>query len=304
MLTPGVERKRWPIRDHPAEHWLKPAKRVRPSHISSCASTMAARLEVVAHGPQVVFPAAVHDWSRRATKCSRRAIRRKIRGALQSAPRQEVPGSFTVSITCSAHIPTEEMKKRRAGSRRTGRRRMATRSQTTSISRTGTDVAVQMNFEGAIGAFICGGTMARNETLLSHVPAGLALARMSCNRLYYGPRRRSGRGADSVMLHALYAAQTGGAARVGQRAKALRIFPKTGVGLTGGTERGRGAPGWRQDQRLANILGACLGAGRRTAVQLQRATNTLSLQYRRKSDGRSIGSGPNVVVMDKVQPPA
>jgi lipid-binding SYLF domain-containing protein len=133
------------------------------------------------------------------------------------------------------------------------------------------------------------------------VPAGLLGATALHSTAFAASAAQISRGADTA-LHALYAAQPK-ARELGQRAKAILIFPKIiKAGLIIGGQSGDGVlrVGGKADGYY-NISAASFGlqAGGQQFSYALFFMNDAALQYLRKSDGWSIGSGPNVVVMDK-----
>ena len=144
--------------------------------------------------------------------------------------------------------------------------------------------------------------MNRTRRWLLAVPAGLlgATALHSTSHSPH-PRRRSV-AVPTTALHALYAAQPK-ARELGQRAKAILIFPKIiKAGLIIGGQSGDGVlrVGGKTDGYY-NISAASFGlqAGGQQFSYALFFMNDAALQYLQKSDGWSIGSGPNVVVVDK-----
>ena len=103
-------------------------------------------------------------------------------------------------------------------------------------------------------------------------------------------------------LRTLYGRETH-ARLLGERAKAILVFPKiTKAGFVVGGQYGQGT--LLQDRRAAAYCSIAAGsfglqAGAQTfSYALFFMTNS-ALDYLRKSDGWSIGSGPSVVVLDK-----
>ena len=103
-------------------------------------------------------------------------------------------------------------------------------------------------------------------------------------------------------LHTLYGKET--RARVlGERAKAILVFPKiTKAGFVVGGQYGQGA--LLQDRHTVAYYSIAAGsfglqAGAQTFSYALFFMTSSALDYLRKSDGWSIGSGPSVVVLDK-----
>ena len=109
-------------------------------------------------------------------------------------------------------------------------------------------------------------------------------------------------GAANQALRNLYAAQPK-ARQLGERAKAILIFPKIiKAGLIIGGQGGDGVlrVGGRADGYY-NIAAASFGlqAGGQQFSYALFFMNDAAVQYLQKSDGWSIGSGPSVVALDK-----
>jgi lipid-binding SYLF domain-containing protein len=143
--------------------------------------------------------------------------------------------------------------------------------------------------------------MNRTRRWLLAVPAGLLGATALQSTAFAASAAQISRGADSA-LHALYAAQPK-ARELGQRAKAILIFPKIiKAGLIIGGQSGDGVlrVGGKTNG-FYNISAGSFGlqAGGQQFSYALFFMNDAALQYLQKSDGWSIGSGPNVVVMDK-----
>jgi lipid-binding SYLF domain-containing protein len=134
------------------------------------------------------------------------------------------------------------------------------------------------------------------------VPAGLLGATaLQPNAAFAASSAQINRDADNA-LRTLYAAQPK-ARQLGQRAKAILIFPKIiKAGLLIGGQGGDGVlrVGGKTDGYY-NIAAASLGlqAGAQRFSYALFFMNDGALQYLEKSDGWSIGSGPSVVVVDK-----
>ena len=117
------------------------------------------------------------------------------------------------------------------------------------------------------------------------------------------PRRRATIAQNAQRaLHLLYA-ENGKARALGQRAKAILVFPRIiKGGLIVGGQSGNGA--LLVGGRLVayyNISAASFGlqaGGQAFSYALFFVTNS-ALDYLQKSDGWAIGSGPSVVVEDK-----
>jgi lipid-binding SYLF domain-containing protein len=154
----------------------------------------------------------------------------------------------------------------------------------------------------AIDAFASGGKMDRTRRWLLAVPAVLLGATaLRPTAAFAASSAQISRDADRA-LHALYAAQPK-ARELGQRAKAILIFPKIiKAGLIIGGQGGDGVlrVGSRADGYY-NIAAASIGlqAGGQQFSYALFFMNDAALQYLQKSDGWSIGSGPSVVVVDK-----
>jgi len=140
----------------------------------------------------------------------------------------------------------------------------------------------------------------RRAILLGLPPliGGTALGSQSASA---ATRREIDRDADWA-LRALYSSQPK-ASYLGKRAKAILIFPKIiKAGLIIGGQSGDGV--LRIGGRSVgyyNISAASFGlqAGAQSFGYAMFFMTDSSLQYLQKSDGWAIGSGPNVVVIDK-----
>jgi lipid-binding SYLF domain-containing protein len=144
--------------------------------------------------------------------------------------------------------------------------------------------------------------MNRTRRWLLAVPAGLlGVTALQSTSAFAASSAQINRDADHA-LRALYTAQPK-ARQLGQRAKAILIFPKIiKDGLIIGGQGGDGVlrVGGRTDGYY-NIAAASIGlqAGGQQFSYALFFMNDAALQYLQKSDGWSNGSGPSVVVVDK-----
>ena len=143
--------------------------------------------------------------------------------------------------------------------------------------------------------------MNRTRRWLLAVPAGLLGATALQSTAVAASAAQISRGADSA-LHALYAAQPK-ARELGQRAKAILIFPKIiKAGLIIGGQSGDGVlrVGGKTNG-FYNISAASFGlqAGVQWFSYALFFMDPAALQFLDKSDGWAIGSDPSVVVIDK-----
>lgn len=144
-------------------------------------------------------------------------------------------------------------------------------------------------------------SMLSRRGLLLALPTGLGAGLLAANPARADSASTINQNAWAA-LHRLYAKEPH-TKLLGERAKAILVFPKiTKAGLVVGGQYGQGA--LLQNGRTIAYYSIAAGSfglqvGAQTFSYALFFMTDSSLDYLRKSDGWSIGSGPSVVVLDK-----
>jgi lipid-binding SYLF domain-containing protein len=152
----------------------------------------------------------------------------------------------------------------------------------------------------AIGAFIAGDRNEQNKTRDARRAGLFGATALQSTPAFAASSAQISRDADRAQ-RALYAPQPK-ARKLGERAKAILIFPKIiKAGLIIGGQGGGVLRGGGKTDGFCNMAAASFGlqAGGQRFGYARFFMNDDALQYLQKSDGWSIGSGPSVVAVDK-----
>ena len=227
------------------KYWLEVSEEEQTRRLEVAHRRRAQDLEAVADGPEVLQPLVrLLAGARRDVQGDRHALGAVVRGPLG---RQEAGAAERHHATCSKHIPYEEAAAREGEAAGPAE---AARLQGAGLSvqvRAGTDLADRLNWTGSASADRRGDTMT--------APDGPARRAWRLAGDYVAIDRRARRirtqiNADADQaLRTLYAAQPK-ARELGQRAKAILVFPKIiKAGLLIGGQGGDGVLRVRRQDR-------------------------------------------------------